>query len=129
MKLCTETQVAVASGVGSPLAGGILMAHNANAVGAKGDARRYVFITTAATAALLLIGFLLPPVKPGNYLGPIIVAWLMRFWFRKAQGRIIAAHPDFPAVAGLGWMFWKRTIGRCFPTTPRTSRLLTRQSR
>jgi ABC-type Na+ efflux pump permease subunit len=102
VKLYTETQVAVASGVGSPLAGGILMAHNASAVGDKRDARHYLFITAAATALLLVIGFLLPPVKPGNYLGPIIVAWLMRCWFRKAQGSIIAAHPE--AARGSWWV-------------------------
>ena len=94
MKLYTETQVAIASGVGSPLAGGILMAHNASAVGAKSDARRYLFITVAATAVLLVVASLLPPLKTGNYLGPIIVAALMRLWFRKAQGGLIAAHPE-----------------------------------
>ena len=94
MKLYTEMQVFVASFLGSPLAGGILMARNASVVGAKREAHHYLFITAAATAALLVIGFLLPPMKSANYLGPIIVAWLMRFWFRKAQGSIIAAHPE-----------------------------------
>ena len=78
------------------------MAHNASAVGAKREARRYLFITAAATVALLFIGFLLPPMKSANYLGPIIVAWLMRFWFRKAQGSIIAAHPE--AARGSWWV-------------------------
>jgi succinate dehydrogenase/fumarate reductase cytochrome b subunit len=102
MKLYTEMQVFVASFLGSPVAGGILMAHNASAVGAKREARRYLFITAAATAALLVIGFLLPPTKSVNYLGPLIVAWLMRFWFRKAQGSIIAAHLE--AARGSWWI-------------------------
>lgn len=102
MKLYTETQVAVASGLGSPLAGGILMARNASVVGAKGDARRYLLTTAAATVALLVIGTLLPPVKSANYLGPIIVAWLMRLWFRKAQGNLVVAHPE--AARGSWWV-------------------------
>src|SRR3954466_15965942 len=54
MKLYTEMQVFVASFLGSPVAGGILMAHNASAVGAKREARRYLFISAAATTAFLL---------------------------------------------------------------------------
>lgn len=101
MKLYTETQVAVASGVGSPLAGGILMAHNASALGGKRDARRYLFITASTTAALLVVASLLPPMNSGNYLGPIIVAALMRLWFRKAQGSLVASHPE--AARGSWW--------------------------
>jgi hypothetical protein len=102
MKLYTEMQVFVASFLGSPVAGGILMAHNASAVGAKREARRHLFITAAATAALLVISFFLPPMKSANYLGPLIVAWLMRFWFRKAQGSVIADHPE--ATRGSWWV-------------------------
>jgi len=101
MKLYTEMQVFVASFLGSPVAGGILMAHNARAVGAKRQAPRYLVITAAATAALLVIGYLLPPMKSGNYLAPLIVAWLTRLWFRKAQGDMIASHPE--AARGSWW--------------------------
>jgi hypothetical protein len=101
MKLYTEMQVFVASFLGSPVAGGILMAHNASAVGERREARRHLFITAAATAALLVISFFLPPMKSANYLGPLIVAWLMRLWFRKTQGSVIAAHPE--AARGSWW--------------------------
>ncbi len=102
MKLYTQMQVCVASYFGSPLSGGILMAHNANAVGQEKVAGKYLRITAAATVALMVFAICLPGWNSGNYLTPFAVAWAMGFWYRKVQGDFIGSG-RFPEAKRASW--------------------------
>ncbi len=102
MKLYTENQVATATFLGSPIAGGILMARNAKRVGQKGGTLKFIGITVAATVALGVIAFLLPDRKPGDYLLPLLAAFAMRYWYKKAQGDFILCG-KFPEASKASW--------------------------
>src|SRR5437016_4668770 len=103
MKLYTEIQVAVASFLGSPIAGGILMARNESVAGRRSGGRRFLVLSVAATCALVAVGFFLPERRAANYLGPLIGAWGMRLWYRKAQGDYLTK--QFPDAIRASW--WK----------------------
>lgn len=102
MKLYSEMQVAVATFLGSPLAGGILMSHNAKVAGQEKEKKTYLFITSAASVALLVLAFFLPERKPGNYLIPLAASWAMRFWYQKVQADFLGG-TRFPEAKKASW--------------------------
>ena len=104
MKLFTEKQVSVAAFLGSPVAGGLLMAHNANATGQK-NKERYLYISIATTALLFAVAAVLPERKSGNYILPLCAAFAMGYWYRRTQGDL---NVRFPESSRASW-WW--TIG------------------
>ena len=102
MKIYTEMQVATATFLGSPVAGGILMAHNARAIGQEKEKRKYLLVTAIASIALLVVAFYLPERKPGNYLIPLVASWAMRLWYQKAQGGLMTSG-RFPEATKASW--------------------------
>lgn len=102
MKLYSEMQVAVATFLGSPLAGGILMSHNAKVAGQEKEKKNYLIITSAASVALLVLAFFLPERKPGNYLIPLAASWAMRFWYQKVQADFLGG-TRFPEAKKASW--------------------------
>jgi hypothetical protein len=86
MKLYSQRQVIVAAFLGSPLAGGILMAHNSRASGQGKEGRMILGITTAVSIVILLTP--IPHTKPivDRFLIPSAEASVMGIWYQKAQG-------------------------------------------
>ena len=109
MKLFTQKQVAVASFLGSPVAGGLLMAHNANATGQK-NKNRYLYISVAATVLLFAVASVLPERKPGNYILPLCAAFAMGYWYRRVQGDL---NVRFPESSHASW-WWTLGIALIF---------------
>ena len=81
------------------------MARNARVAGERSAWRIWLF-SVIATAALIAVGFLLPERRSLNYLGPVIGAWGMCLWYRKAQGQFFGQ--QFPEAGRASW--W-RAIG------------------
>ena len=104
MKLFTQKQVTVASFLGSPVAGGLLMSHNAGATG-QNNQTRYLYISAFATVLLLAVSALLPERKPGNYLLPLIAAFAMGYWYSRVQGDLSSRFPESQRAS------WWLTIG------------------
>jgi len=109
MKLFTQKQVTVASFLGTPVAGGLLMAHNANATGQK-NKDRYLYISVAATVLLFAVAAVLPERKPGNYILPLCAAFAMGYWYRQAQGDL---NVRFPESSHASW-WWALGIALIF---------------
>jgi len=108
MKIYSDKQVSLATFLASPIAGGILMAHNERAIGRREMAWYYICITIAATVVLILLSiFVLPERKPGNYLIPLLLAAAMKYWSGRVQGNILTSG-DFPDAKRASW--WA-TIG------------------
>ncbi|OIR01845.1 hypothetical protein GALL_161470 [mine drainage metagenome] len=111
MKIYKPTQIALATFLGSPIAGGALMAHNAKEVGKDGI--RYWVISIGITATVLLLAFtVLPPWKGGNTVIPMLMALGMKYWANSTQGEILtggqfpeATQASWWAVVGLGILF------------------------
>ena len=103
MKIYTARQVSFATFLASPIAGGLLMAHNARAVGQSRQAYRYLGITMTATILVILLAiFVLPERKPGDYLLPLLMAFAMEYWCRKVQGEILAGG-RYPEAERASW--------------------------
>lgn len=102
MKLYSEMQVAIATFLGSPLAGGILMSHNAKAAGQEREKKNYLFLTSVATVGILVLAFFLPERRAGNYLIPLAASWAMRFWYQKAQSDFLGG-TRFPEAKKASW--------------------------
>ena len=106
MKLYTERQVQLASFLGTPVAGGILMARNAERSGQEGGRKKYIAISVVATAGLLTLALILPKRPTGNFLLPLMAACAMQWWYQRARGGLIGKFPEVEreswwAVVGL----------------------------
>ncbi len=103
MKIFSEIQVGTATFLASPIAGSILMAHNAR-IG--GQSSRQPFIYGVAVAALLVIagiGYMLPDRTghAANLLLPLVAGWGYRLWYRKEQGDLLSG--EYPELSKASW--------------------------
>jgi hypothetical protein len=90
-RLYDAGSVGIATLLGSPLAGAVVMAINYHRLGRKGAAWGCFFGTLIGTVALLAIGALLPEsfARPALALGPLIAMW----WVAQGlQGGAIVEH-------------------------------------
>jgi Flp pilus assembly protein TadB len=102
MKFYSETQVKLATFLGSPLAGGFLMAQNERNAGQSKRANRLFVISVAATLVLFLVVWFLPKRLPGNYFIPLLCAIVVGFWYRREQGDLLTGD-RFPGAVRESW--------------------------
>jgi hypothetical protein len=102
MKFYSEQQVKLATFIGSPLAGGFLMAQNERIAGQSKKGSRLFVTSVAATILLLFVAWLMPKRQPGNYFLPLVSAIAAGFWYRRAQGDLLAG-VRFPGAVRESW--------------------------
>jgi hypothetical protein len=103
MKIYTQQQVRVATILGSPIAGSILMAHNEKLVGHK-DKRLILYaVSVAALAVMFVIGYVFRNMtsSSGNILFPLLAGWGYSSWYQKTQGDFLTA--KFPEAVKASW--------------------------
>jgi hypothetical protein len=110
LKIFTENQVRVATFLGSPLAGGILMAHNAKVCDQRRAPIWFLVISACATAlfigAGIGVGILLHGSRGGDVLLPLVAMYAMQYWYRNVQGELLAAG-KYPGAVRASW--WTAT--------------------
>ena len=102
MKFYTQMQVAIATFLGSPIAGGILMAHNAKTAGLGNEQRVYLGVTAVVTALLLVLALATPAAGSTHGLIPIGAALVMWLWHQKAQCELVGGG-RFPNAKPASW--------------------------
>jgi hypothetical protein len=90
-KLANAGHVALATFLGSPLAGALVMANNLRHVGKTGPAIVTVFAGLLGTAALCALGFVLPAGAPGMLL-PVVSVGVMFGAARITQSEMLHRH-------------------------------------
>ncbi len=90
-RVFTVGQVTVATLIGTPLAGCLLLALNESALGRPGRRDPTILWGALITIAAMLIAFTLPETVP-NPLLPALYTIAMFVIARRRQGRAIAAH-------------------------------------
>lgn len=101
-RLYTPGHVSLATFLGTPLAGSVIMAMNENRLGRKGTAVKMVLAGIAGTIVLLAISFALPdnfPAFPIN-IGTLL---LMGWFARSRQGATVARHIAAGGRPASGW--------------------------
>lgn len=87
--LFSVMQIAVATFVGSPIAGCLLLAQNYRNLGRSGSAVKTLILGVVSTIVLLFIAFLLPENFP-NVVLPMAYTIAMRELVKYLQGDVIA---------------------------------------
>jgi tetratricopeptide (TPR) repeat protein len=95
-------QVCVTSVLGSPITGGVLLAHNAKAVGQLKNAKKYLWTSIVATIVMIIACSFLLPERVGTYLIPVSVALGMGLWYRNVQGGLLASG-RYPGAPRASW--------------------------
>jgi len=100
--LYTPNQVTLATFLGAPLGGSILLAINERRLGRPQSAVVAVIVGVVAAVALVGLAFALPNNVPGAPLGlaPIIA---MRLWAQKRQQAAVQAHAAAGGKIGATW--------------------------
>jgi hypothetical protein len=90
-KLYSVGQITLATFLGTPLAGALILARNHQALGKSGSAWREVAIGGAATVLLVVLGFILPENFPaaGFSIGSCVG---MYYYAKESQGDAIESH-------------------------------------
>lgn len=92
-------QIALATFLGTPLAGGWLIARNYKALGQTDKARQNLFWCIVGTLALFAIGYVLPEKNSPNIFIAVVPVIAVRSWadaqFRKLLGQHRAADGKF----------------------------------
>ena len=100
--LYSANQVALATFLGTPLGGSVIMAINERRLGRPQAAVLAVVLGALASAVLVGIGFLLPDGAPTAPLGLVTVVGL-RLIAHKRQHAIVDAHTIAGGKRGSGW--------------------------
>ena len=100
--LYSANKVALATFLGTPLGGSVIMAINERRLGRSQAAVLIVLLGALASAALIGIGFLLPDGAPSAPLGLVTVVGL-RLIAHKRQHAIVDAHTIAGGKTGSGW--------------------------
>jgi hypothetical protein len=103
MKVFSEIQVGTATFLASPIAGSILMAHNAR-IGGQSNRQPFIYgVAVVALLALAGIGYLLPDRTghAANLLLPLAAGWGYRLWYRKEQGDLLSG--EYPELSKASW--------------------------
>lgn len=101
-RLYTPGHVSLATFLGTPLAGSVIMAMNENRLGRKGTAVKTVLAGIAGTIVLLIISFALPdnfPAFPINIVTLLLMGWIAR----SRQGATVARHIAAGGRPASGW--------------------------
>jgi hypothetical protein len=101
-KLFSAGQVAVATSLGTPIAGGILLAQNHRAIGEGRSAWRPLLIGIVVTGLLIAIGFLLPKDFPNRGFAPG-VCFGMYYFAKQWRGGAINRHLKAGGRKGSWW--------------------------
>ena len=101
-RLFDERSVAIATLLGSTLAGGALMYYNARQLG-RGDGPKHLAVAFAIAAGVIALAFVLPASIPG--IGYSIAQLLaLRAYYMSTQHPAVAAHAEAGGVIGSRWL-------------------------
>lgn len=100
--LWTPNHVALATFLGTPLAGGFLLSRSLRKLGRGGQAWGVIAGSVVATAALVAIGMAIPG-KGGTFGLPVASVIGMRTWAQSALGPALAEHQKAGGRTSSGW--------------------------
>jgi hypothetical protein len=100
--LYTPNHVALATFLGTPLGGSIVLALNERRLGRGRSAVVALLVGVVTAAALIGIAFALPKDVPGAPLG-LVPILAMRFWAQKRQAAVVSAHHTAGGKIGSAW--------------------------
>jgi hypothetical protein len=100
--LYKPSHVALATFLGTPLGGSIVLALNERRLGRKQSAVIALLVGVVTAAALVGLAFALPKNVPGAPLG-IAAIVAMRFWAQKRQAAVVSAHHTAGGKIGSAW--------------------------
>lgn len=101
-RLYTPGHVSLATFLGTPLAGSVIMAMNESRLGRKATALKTALLGIAGTIVLLIISFALPdnfPAFPINIGTLLLMGWIAR----SRQGATVARHIAAGGRPASGW--------------------------
>jgi hypothetical protein len=102
VKLYSPALITLATFLGAPVAGCILLAHNNRMLGRRAAARQWLLWGTVGTALLLVVAFLLPDKLP-HYVLPIGYTVAMHQVVERLYGPEYTRHIDNGGPAGSAW--------------------------
>lgn len=105
-KLYSKSQVGVATFLGSPIAGAILMSQNLKALNQYEEAKRYLLIGFISTATLFLLAFIIPDNFPNSSISLFGLLAVIH-WYKTTQESLYANHISMGGQKGS----WGATIG------------------
>lgn len=103
VKLYSPVLITVATLLGTPVAGCILVAHNLRALGRHSAARQWLILGSVGTAVLLVIAYFLPANFP-NMVLPIGYIVGMYQAVKQMHGADYAGHIANGGAKGSAWM-------------------------
>jgi hypothetical protein len=103
VRLYSPTLITVATLLGAPVAGCILLAHNFRVLGRHSAARQWLVGGSVGTAVLLVVGYFLPDNFP-NMVLPISYTMGMHQAVKQLQGAEYASHLARGGAKGSAWM-------------------------
>ncbi|HJX90337.1 MAG TPA: hypothetical protein VJ372_07570 [Pyrinomonadaceae bacterium] len=98
-KLFSLGQIVLATFLGAPLAGSLLVAHNYRVLQKANASRQSIVYGVASTVLIFIIAFLLPEKFPNSVL-PVVYCIAMRQLVSYVQGGAIAAHYSIGGAKG-----------------------------
>ena len=107
--LFSKAQVSLATFLGAPIAGALLMRMNYKALGHAKAAQQSLIVGTVGTAFLLVLAFFLPDNFP-NLVLPIASIFAVRQWYKQAQEATFKTHVANGGQKGS----WGTAIGLSF---------------
>ena len=91
IKLFSKAQVSLATFLGAPIAGALLMRLNYKALGHAKAAQQSLTVGIVGTAILLVVAFLLPEDFP-TFILPLAALFAVQHWYRKTQEETFKTH-------------------------------------
>jgi hypothetical protein len=91
IKLFSKAQVSLATFLGAPISGALLMRMNYKALGHTKAAQQSLAVGIAGTVILLVIAFFLPDNFP-NLVLPIASLFAVQQWYKQAQEETFKTH-------------------------------------
>ena len=101
-RLWSPRQIAAAAFIGSPLAAGWFFFRNYTALGDESGARRAVWLSLVATAAILALGFVLPRGIPKEIV-PAAYAFAIERYASRCFGAAYTRHTAMGGAKGSWW--------------------------
>jgi hypothetical protein len=91
IKLFSQAQVSLATFLGSPMAGALLIRRNHQALGHGKAAQQSLIVGLVGTTIVLVAGFFLPDNVP-NLVLPIASLLAVQQWYKQGQEHLFKAH-------------------------------------
>ncbi len=110
VRLYSPTQVAVASLLGSSVAGGILIGLNERALGNASPFLKPLVVSGGIVLAILLIGQLLPESFPTFVFG-LAQFFAMKVYVDATQGTTFREHVEAGGLRGSNWKVFAAVLG------------------